>query len=96
MEYIYNYGVTRYARNTSAVFSLEVSLGLVSEVPQANSHGGGGRAFESLAVEKANEFSLTIHTMEIMPDHVHLLIESDPTFRSLRSPIGSKVTPAAF
>ena len=31
-------------------------------------------------MEKANEFSLTIHTMEIMPDHVHLFLECDPTF----------------
>jgi len=35
---------------------------------------------KALLLEKADEFSLTIHTMEIMPDHVHLFLECDPTF----------------
>ena len=28
--------------------------------------------------EKASELNATIHTLEVMPDHVHLFIESDP------------------
>ena len=35
---------------------------------------------KALLQNTANEFSLTIHTLEIMPDHVHLFIECDPTF----------------
>jgi putative transposase len=35
---------------------------------------------KALLLEKADEFSLVIHTMEIMPDHVHLFLECDPTF----------------
>lgn len=29
--------------------------------------------------EKATELGMTIHALEIMPDHVHLFVESDPT-----------------
>jgi putative transposase len=29
--------------------------------------------------EKAAEHGLTLHAMEVMPDHVHLLVEHDPT-----------------
>ncbi|HEY7315431.1 MAG TPA: IS200/IS605 family transposase [Gemmataceae bacterium] len=30
-------------------------------------------------IEKAAEFDITVHALEIMPDHVHLFVESDPT-----------------
>jgi REP-associated tyrosine transposase len=53
----------------------------VPEVPPAGSHHDAVAArLRALLLEKANEFSLTIHTMEIMPDHVHLFLECDPTF----------------
>jgi putative transposase len=33
----------------------------------------------SLLYQKAQELDVTIEALEIMPDHVHLFIESDPT-----------------
>ena len=30
-------------------------------------------------MEKAAELNMTIHALKIMPDHVHLFVESDPT-----------------
>ncbi|PTM58206.1 putative transposase [Desmospora activa DSM 45169] len=35
---------------------------------------------KELFVEKARELEVTISSMEIMPDHVHLLIQCDPQF----------------
>jgi putative transposase len=32
-----------------------------------------------LLKEKSDELGMTIHTMEVLPDHVHLFVESDPT-----------------
>ena len=32
-----------------------------------------------LLTEKSDELEMTIHALEIMPDHVHLFVESDPT-----------------
>jgi putative transposase len=31
-----------------------------------------------LLQEKAGELGMTVHTLEVMPDHVHLFLESDP------------------
>jgi len=36
-------------------------------------------ALRSLLDEKAQELDITIEALEIMPDHVHLFIQSDPT-----------------
>ncbi|MBA4494842.1 IS200/IS605 family transposase [Paenactinomyces guangxiensis] len=35
---------------------------------------------EELFIQKAKELKTTISSMEIMPDHVHLLIPCDPRF----------------
>jgi putative transposase len=32
-----------------------------------------------LLAEKAAELGATLHAVEVMPDHVHLFVESDPT-----------------
>jgi len=34
---------------------------------------------KELLIEKAQELKAEIHAMEVMPDHVHLFVESDPT-----------------
>jgi putative transposase len=33
-----------------------------------------------LLAEKSAELGMEIHALEVMPDHVHLFIESDPTW----------------
>jgi putative transposase len=37
------------------------------------------RRLKELLHEKAGALDMTIHTLEVMPDHVHLFLESDPT-----------------
>lgn len=34
---------------------------------------------KELLAEVASEQGMTIHAVEVMPDHVHLFVESDPT-----------------
>ena len=34
---------------------------------------------KELLIEKASELNVTIETMEVMPDHVHLFVKSTPT-----------------
>lgn len=34
---------------------------------------------KELIAETAEEYGITVHTMEVMPDHVHLFVEADPT-----------------
>ena len=77
---MYNRGVTRYARNTSAVFSLKFHLVWCPKYRRPVLTEVVAERLKALLLEKADELSLTIHTMEIMPDHVHLFLECDPTF----------------
>ena len=69
----------RYAKNAAAVSSLKYHLVscpkyrrpvLVGEIEQRMRRPDG---------EKCNELEMTIHAIEIMPNHVHLFVESDPT-----------------
>jgi putative transposase len=69
----------RYVKNAGAIFSLKYHLVwcpkyrrpvLVDEVE--------GR-LRDLLVAKAAELEMTVHALEILPDHVHLFVESDPT-----------------
>lgn len=41
--------------------------------------GEVGTRLHTLLFEKAQEISVSIHTIEIMPDHVHLFIKTIPT-----------------
>jgi putative transposase len=77
---VYNDDVTRYARNTSAVFSLKFHLVWCPKYRRPVLTDAVADRLKALLLEKADEFSLTIHTMKIMPDHVHLFLECDPTF----------------
>jgi putative transposase len=72
--------VTRYAKNASAVFSLKFHLVWCPKYRRAVLEGAVADRLKVLLQNTANDFSLTIHTLEIMPDHVHLFIECDPTF----------------
>jgi putative transposase len=74
---------TRYKRNAGAVFSLKYHLVwcpkyrlpvLTDEVRV--------RLLERVQ-QKAHELGAEIHASEVMPDHVHLFIEADPTFDSV-------------
>ena len=33
---------------------------------------------QALLASKANELQVTLHTLDVMPDHVHMVVESDP------------------
>ena len=68
-----------YARNAGAVFSLKYHLVFCPKYRKAVLGGAvEGRLKELLRV-KAEELGITLHTMEVMPDHVHLFVESDPS-----------------
>jgi REP element-mobilizing transposase RayT len=41
--------------------------------------GDVDRRLRELLAEKADELEVTIHALEVMPDHVHLFVEADPT-----------------
>jgi REP-associated tyrosine transposase len=71
--------VERYAKNAGAVFSLKYHVVWCPKYRRAVLVKPVDRRLKELLREKADELGMTIHTLEVIPDHVHLFLESDPT-----------------
>ena len=69
----------RYAKNAAAVFSLKYHVVWCSKYRRPVLVDEIEQRLLGLLAEKSNELGMTIHALEIMPDHVHLFVESDPT-----------------
>jgi len=69
----------RYAKNAGAVFYLKYHVVWCPKYRRPVLVGAVARRLRALLGEKATELSMTINALEIMPDHVHLFVESDPT-----------------
>jgi putative transposase len=70
---------SRYAKNTGAVFSLKYHVVWCPKYRRPVLVGEVADRLKALLAEKAAELEMTIHALEVMPDHVHLFVESDPT-----------------
>ena len=69
----------RYAKNAGAVFSLKYHIVWCPKYRRPVLTGEVESRLRQLLSEKAAELGMTIHALEVMPDHVHLFVESDPT-----------------
>jgi putative transposase len=69
----------RYARNAGAVFALKYHLVWCPKYRRPVLTKPVDRRLKTLLQAKAEELGMTVHTLEVMPDHVHLFVESDPT-----------------
>jgi putative transposase len=69
----------RYARNAGAVFSLKYHLVWCPKYRRPVLVGDVAVRLKALLTEKAAEMGATLHALEVLPDHVHLFVESDPT-----------------
>ena len=69
----------RYAKNAGAVFSLKFHLVWCPKYRRPVLSGRVDKRLKELLTDVATEHGMTIHAMEVMPDHVHLFIEADPT-----------------
>jgi putative transposase len=67
-----------YARNAGAVFSLKYHLVFCPKYRKAVLVDRVAERLKVLLVTKAEELHVTLHTLEVMPDHVHMCVESDP------------------
>jgi len=70
---------SRYAKNAGAVFSLKYHLVWCPKYRRPVLTGAIETRLRELLHQKATELDMTIHALEIMSDHVHLFVESDPT-----------------
>ena len=69
----------RYAKNAGAVSSLKLHIVWCPKYRRKVLEGAIEKRFKKLLQEKAKELELTIHALEVMPDHVHIFLEHDPT-----------------
>ena len=71
--------VPRYKTNAGAVFSLKYHLVWCPKYRRKVLVAPVDDRLKELIAETAEEHGMTVHTMEVMPDHVHLFVEADPT-----------------
>jgi putative transposase len=69
----------RYAKNAGAVFSLKYHVVWCPKYRRAVLVDAVERRLRELLAEKSDELGMTVHALEVMPDHVHLFVESNPT-----------------
>ena len=69
---------TRYRRNAGSVYSLKYHFVWCPTYRRKVLVGEIAEELRSLLYQKAQELDVMIEALEIMPDHVHLFIESDP------------------
>src|SRR4051812_18467916 len=68
----------RYARNAGAVFSLKFHVVWCPKYRRPVLASPVDDRLKALLREIAGNLDMTVHALEVMPDHVHLFIESDP------------------
>jgi putative transposase len=67
-----------YTRNASAVFSLKYHLVFCPKYRKSVLLGPVAERLKALLATKAAELHVTLHTLEVMPDYVHIFVESGP------------------
>ena len=67
-----------YARNAGAVFSLKYHPVFCPKYRKSVLLGPVAERLKVLLARKVDELHVTLHTLEVMPDHVHVFVESDP------------------
>lgn len=70
---------SRYSKNAVAVFSLKHHIVWCPKYRRPVLTPPVDGRLKELLAEIAAEHGMTIHAVEVMPDHVHLFVESDPT-----------------
>ena len=68
-----------YRHNGGAVFSLRYHLVWCPKYRRPVLVGDVVERLKTLVADKAVAIGATLHALEVMPDHVHLSLESDPT-----------------
>lgn len=72
--------MSQYAKNSGAVFSLKYHLVWCPKYRRPVLEGAIVERLREVLESVRAEHGWTIHVLEVMPDHVHLFIESDPIY----------------
>jgi putative transposase len=71
---------TRYKRNSGSVFTLKFHFVWCPKYRRKVLLGDVKTRLEELLKQKSVELGIEIETLEIMPDHVHIFVSSEPTY----------------
>ena len=71
--------MSRYAKHQGAVFSLNYHLVWCPKYRRPVLEPPVAERLRGLLGEIAAEHGMTIHALDVRPDHVHLFVEADPT-----------------
>lgn len=71
---------SRYAKNAGAVFSLKHHIVWCPKYRRPVLTPPHDGRLKDVLHNVADEHGWTIHALEVMPDHVHIFVETDPTF----------------
>jgi putative transposase len=69
----------RYRHNAGATYSLKYHIVWCPKYRRAVLVEEVALRLQTLLAEKSAELGIEIHALEVRPDHVHLLVETDPT-----------------
>ena len=70
----------RYTSNSHCVFNLGYHIVFCPKYRRKVLVNGVDERLKILLQQKADELGITMESMEVMPDHVHLFIRSKPTY----------------
>jgi putative transposase len=70
---------SRHAQNAGAVSALKCHMVWCPKYRRPVLVDDVAARLRARLSEKAAEFAMTIRALEVMPDHVHLVVEADPT-----------------
>lgn len=70
----------RYTSSSHCVYNLGYHIVFCPKYRRKVLVDGIDERLKELLKEKAQELEITIESMEVMPDHVHLFISSKPTY----------------
>ena len=73
-----------YVRNAGAVFSLTYHLVFCPKYRKPVLTDAVAERLCVLLHAKAHELHVTLHTLDVMPEHVHMVVESDPSMAPAR------------
>ncbi|WP_289015574.1 IS200/IS605 family transposase [uncultured Methylobacterium sp.] len=71
--------MSRYRRNAGATVSLTYHLVRCPKSRRKVLAAPDDTRLREIIAEGAAEAEMTVHAVEVMPDHVHLFVEADPT-----------------
>lgn len=70
----------RYRNNAGAVFSLKYHVVFCPKYRRNVLTPPVDSRLKEVLADTAATHGITLHNIEVMPDHVHLFVETDPTF----------------